>query len=554
MPNHPLETSSLDENSAQERVTNLQSPEIAKYWLAAIIESAQDAIISKTLEGIITSWNQGAERLFGYTAEEIIGKPITILIPPDRMDEEPGILAKIRSGARVEHYETVRVRKDGSLVDISLTISPIRGADGTIIGASKIARDITERRRAEARAQEALKQAQAARKQAEEASRLKDEFLAVISHELRTPMTAVLGWVRLLRDGRLDDAYINKALETIDRNARSQAQLIEDLLDISRIVSGKMHLEIKTLKPSSVIAAAVDAIRPAAEAKNIRLQLIIDPSAGPVAGDYERLQQVVWNLLSNAVKFTSHGGRVEVRVERVGPNVGIKVSDTGMGIKPEFLPHVFERFSQADSSITRAHGGLGMGLAIVKSIIELHGGTVRAESPGDEQGAAFIVVLPVREAPRQTAHPEIMESEMPSSSSLECPPELAGLRVLVVDDEMDSCEMVGTSFEQCGAKVKIATSAAAALAQMDEWLPDVLIGDISMPEMDGYELIRQIRLREPQSGGEIPAVALTAMVRIEDRMKALTAGYQMHVAKPVELSELRAIVAGLVSVVVMKQS
>ena len=554
MPNHPLETSSLDENSAQERVTNLQSPEIAKYWLAAIIESAQDAIISKTLEGIITSWNQGAERLFGYTAEEIIGKPITILIPPDRMDEEPGILAKIRSGARVEHYETVRVRKDGSLVDISLTISPIRGADGTIIGASKIARDITERRRAEARAQEALKQAQAARKQAEEASRLKDEFLAVISHELRTPMTAVLGWVRLLRDGRLDDAYINKALETIDRNARSQAQLIEDLLDISRIVSGKMHLEIKTLKPSSVIAAAVDAIRPAAEAKNIRLQLIIDPSAGPVAGDYERLQQVVWNLLSNAVKFTSHGGRVEVRVERVGPNVEIKVSDTGMGIKPEFLPHVFERFSQADSSITRAHGGLGMGLAIVKSIIELHGGTVRAESPGDEQGAAFIVVLPVREAPRQTAHPEIMESEMPSSSSLECPPELAGLRVLVVDDEMDSCEMVGTSFEQCGAKVKIATSAAAALAQMDEWLPDVLIGDISMPEMDGYELIRQIRLREPQSGGEIPAVALTAMVRIEDRMKALTAGYQMHVAKPVELSELRAIVAGLVSVVVMKQS
>jgi len=538
-----------DQAKQEESILGLHGAEIARYWLSAIIESAEDAIISKTLDGVIRSWNQGAEQVFGYTAQEVIGKPVSLIIPPEHPDEEPTILKRIIAGERVEHYETVRVRKDGQLIDVSLTVSPIRGANGEIIGASKIARDITEQKRTSARLVETLRQADESRKQAEEASRLKDDFLATISHELRTPLTAMIGWVRLLLGGKLSKPDTVKALQTIDRNAKSQAQLIEDLLDISRIVSGKMQLKNKVLMPSSVISGAVDAIRPAAEAKDIGLRLIIDPSAGPVLGDAGRLQQVVWNLVSNAVKFTPEGGRVEVRLEQVRSSVEIAVSDNGKGIKPEFLSMAFDRFSQADSSTTRVIGGLGLGLSVVKSIVELHGGTVRAVSQGENQGATFTVSLPIREE-----HQSLPQVEPPieslSDTALMCPPELVGLKILVVDDELDTCEMVSTAFEECDAEIKIATSAAEALGQMDEWTPHVLIADISMPEMDGYELIRQIRTRDPQEGGKIPAVALTAMVRIEDRTKALNAGYQMHVAKPVELGELCAVVASLAHVVI----
>jgi PAS domain S-box-containing protein len=537
----------------QEFIERLSDIEIAPYWLAAIIESADDAIISKTLEGIITSWNRGAERMFGYAATEAIGQSVTILIPPDHQDEEPAIITRLKRGERIEHYETVRVRKDGALLDISLTVSPIRGADGTIIGASKIARDISERKQVEARLQEALAAAHEARTQAEEANRLRDEFLAIVSHELRTPLTSILGWVQLLRKGDLDEASARSALETIHRNVKIQAQLVEDLLDVSKVMGGKMRLQVKPLELSSVINAAVNTIMPAAEARGVRLQTIIDPSAGPVAGDHERLQQVMWNLLSNAVKFTPPGGWVQVHLERADGGVRVVVRDSGKGIKPAFLPLAFERFTQEDSSSTRAFGGMGMGLAIVKSIVELHGGTVRAFSAGEGQGTTFTVSLPVAKAWRNSESSERTVAEPPDDALLDCPPELDELKILVVDDDFSTCEMVRTTFEQCGARVKMATSAVAALAQMEEWLPDILVADINMPEMDGYQLMEQIRIRDTRAGGKVPAVALTAMARIEDRMKTLTAGYQMHVAKPVELSELRAVVASLAGVIIKER-
>jgi PAS domain S-box-containing protein len=540
-----------DDKTIPEWVKQFQKPEVAPYWLAAVIDSADDAIISKTLEGIITSWNKGAQRIFGYTAEEVIGKPVVILIPPDHQDEEPAILARLRRGERIEHYETVRVRKDGQHINISLTVSPIRLADGQIIGASKIARDITERKRADLRLQEALRAAQEAKHEADQANRRKDEFLATVSHELRTPLTSIIGWLRMMREGMLDQAAIGKALETIERNAQSQAQLIEDLLDISKIISGKMQLKIKPLDMSSVINSAVDAIRPAAEAKNIRLQIITDASVSPINADYERIQQVIWNLLSNAVKFTPAGGRVQVQLEQVVSNVEVTVSDSGQGIKPEFLSRVFDRFTQADSSITRAFGGLGMGLAIAKSIVELHGGTIRAESPGEGQGANFTVSFPIPKMKDDAERAELAEKASHNHPAIEFPPELVGLKILVVDDELDTCEMIKTAFELCGSIVKIDTSAAGALAQMERWIPDVLIADISMPDMDGYQLIQHIRAGESRKEKKIPAVALTAMARIEDRMKALTAGYQMHVVKPVELGELRAVVASLSNVLLL---
>jgi PAS domain S-box-containing protein len=536
------------ERTADESGARLRSPDMAPYWLAAVIESADDAIISKTLDGIITSWNKGAERIFGYTAEEVIGKPVTILIPDDHPDEEPAILARLRAGERIEHYETVRVRKDGTLLNISLTVSPVRGPDGKIAGASKIARDITDRKRAESERERLLESEQRARREAEEANRLKDDFLATVSHELRTPLTAILGWVRMLRDGSLDDETAARALAAVERNAKSQAQLVEDLLDISRIVSGKMRLNVRPLEPSSVIHAAVEAVKPAAQAKDIRLHLSIDPSAGPVAGDFERLQQVIWNLLSNAVKFTPSGGRVEVRLERGNATAELTVSDDGHGINSKFLPFVFDRFKQADSSITRAYGGMGVGLSIVKSITEMHGGTVRASSEGEGHGASFTISLPLASA-RAEAASAGQETHVPHAAPRPCPPELADLKVLVVDDDRDACEMIRAAFEHCGSRVKTSVSAAEALALVQDWLPNILVADISMPEMDGYQLIRRVRALGTQGGGSVPAVALTALARVEDRVMALSAGYQMHVPKPVELDELREVVASLVRVV-----
>jgi PAS domain S-box-containing protein len=749
-------------------ITRPQSPEVAAYWLAAVVDSADDAVITKTLEGVITSWNRGAQRVFGYTSEEVVGRPVTILIPDDHLDEEPTILSRIRAGERVEHYETVRRRKDGTLLDISLTVSPIRKSDGTIIGASKIARDISARRRAErelnhsraqletvfenatvglfvmdarqhctymnpaaerltgftvaevqgrplhhfihhtrpdgrpyppeecpidqalprnnqergeevfvrkdgtffpvaftasplregdnpvgtvievrdtteekraaaererllrleqeareeaetiyrlghllsgeldlhklvqavtdaateltgarfgsffynvlnedgasymlytlsgvpleafahfpmpratdmfgptfrgegvlriadvkldprygnnspyygmpeghlpvtsylavsvvsrsgevlgglffghpdadvfterhermvqglaaqaavtmdnARLYEAAKRARAEAEasaaenerlytEAREANRLKDEFLATVSHELRTPLTAILGWAHMLRTGHLAADSAAGAFETIERNARAQSQLIDDLLDVSRAITGKLRIDVRPVDPNSFIEAAVEAVRPGAEAKGVRVQKVMDTGLVTVSGDPVRLQQVVWNLLSNAIKFTKRGGRVQVRMERVNSHIEIAVSDTGAGISPDFLPHVFDRFRQADQKTTRRHGGLGLGLAIVRHLVELHGGTVRAESPGEGQGSTFTVLLPVApvyaaEASEGRVHPAARDT-LPA---FECPDRLDGLRVLVVDDEHDTREMLRAGLE-----------------------------------------------------------------------------------------------------------
>jgi PAS domain S-box-containing protein len=390
------------------------------------------------------------------------------------------------------------------------------------------------------------REAQDARRSAEEASRLKNEFLATVSHELRTPLTAMLGWAHLLRAGQLDEQSAKSALETIERNARSQSQLIDDLLDVSRIITGKLRLDVRRVDPSTFIEAAIEALRPAAEAKSVRIQKVVDTGVSSIAGDPARLQQVVWNLLSNAIKFTPKGGRVQVRLERVNSHVEIAVSDTGTGISPKFLPHVFDRFRQADQSTTREFGGLGLGLAIVRHLVELHGGTVRAESHGEGQGATFTVMLPLltiyqSSAATERVHPQASDA----TPAPECPERLDGLKVLVVDDEADTRELLSVVLKRCGAEVTTASSSAEALAIIEQQRPDVLVSDIGMPVEDGYELIRKVRALAPEHGGRVPAVALTAYARTEDRLRILRSGYQMHVPKPVELNELVAIVANL---------
>jgi PAS domain S-box-containing protein len=516
--------------------------ELANARLAAIIQSSDDAIVSKDLNGIVQSWNPGATRMFGFTAEEMIGSSITKLFPPDRTDEETAILARLRRGERVDHFETVRRTKDGRLLDVSVSISPIRDATGQVVGASKVARDITERKRAESEREQLLSAERAARAEAERHSRMKDEFLATLGHELRTPLNAVLGWASLLKGHEPDPEAIAHGLEVIERNARLQAQLIEDLLDMSRIVSGKLRLSVQQVELPSVIHSALESVRPASEAKGVRLQHVMDARAGSVSGDPARLQQVVWNLLSNAVKFTPRGGRVQVVLQRVNSHVELSVSDTGEGIAPEFLPLVFERFRQADASTTRQHGGLGLGLAIVKHLVELHGGTVAARSPGPGQGATFTVMLPIRamhaEEPAQGAPVESAPASVADIS-------LEGLRIVVVDDEPDARDLVRRVLEDAGAEVRTASGAAAGFELIRECPPDVLISDIGMPGEDGYSLLRRVRGLPPEGGGAVPAVALTAFARADDRRRALLSGFQMHVPKPVEAPELLAVVASV---------
>jgi len=402
-----------------------------------------------------------------------------------------------------------------------------------------------ERAGSEAQREELLRREQQARAAAEAANRAKDEFLAVLSHELRTPLNAVYGWARLLQAGQVRDEQAERALDAIVRNANAQVQLIDDLLDVSRVVSGKMRLDIRPVDLTTVIEGALDAVRPAAEAKAIRLQSVLDPRAAPITGDSGRLQQVIWNLLMNAVKFTPKGGRVQVHLQRVNSHVEIIVSDTGPGITPDVLPFIFDRFTQADSSSTRAHSGLGLGLALVKHLVELHGGSVDAQSPGEGKGATFVVRLPltIAEIPaglRPRLHPtaSTIEGLLPG-------PRLDGLRVLVVDDDPDAVNLASAILTDAGAEVRTCLSAPEALAVLQQWRPHVLVSDIEMPGEDGYSLIRKVRALDSEHGGKTPAVALTAYGRIQDRMLSLTAGYSMHVPKPVDPGELTTIIASV---------
>jgi PAS domain S-box-containing protein len=675
--------------------------------LAKVVESSDDAIVSKDLNSIITSWNPAAQRIFGYTAEEAIGKSIRMIIPPELQAEEDMVLAKIRAGDRVDHYETIRQRKDGQRIAISLTVSPIFDDSGRVVGASKIARDVTERQRLERVAEEhatstaklgevgatvastldretviqkvtdtardlthaefgaffynvrdqqagdaymlyalsgasrdafakfphprvtalfgptfrgegpvrlddvttdprygqnepyygmpsghlpvrsylavpvkglnggvigglffghsqpgqfteqherlaigtaawasvALENARLYG-EAQEANRMKDEFLAVLSHELRTPLNAILGYARLLRGGMLDDEQNERALETVERNSRWLTQIVEDVLDVSRIVSGKIRLDVQPVELPGVIDNAVATIQPAADAKGVKLHTLIDPRAPAVSGDPDRLQQVVWNLLSNAVKFTPKGGRVQIRLERVNSHVEMIISDTGIGIRRDFLPYVFERFRQGDAGPTRKTGGLGLGLSIVRHIVEMHGGTVQAASEGEGEGATFIVRLPLLilqpAAAKKREHPMVG-----SGAPLPALQDLTGVRVLAVDDEADSRGLLRVVLEAAGATVTTAASAAEALGLLESSPPDVLVADIGMPEMDGFDFIRHVRTLPARAAAQVPAAALTAFARSEDRTKALQAGFEMHLAKPVDPGELVASVATL---------
>ena len=684
--------------------------DITARHLAKVVESSDDAIVSKDLNSIVTSWNPGAERIFGYTAAEIVGKSIRIIIPAHLQDEEDVVMARIRAGEKVDHYETIRQTKAGALITISLTVSPIKDDNGVIIGASKVARDVSDRVRLENELREHAENTQklsavgavvastldretivqkvtdtatelthaefgaffynvrdqnsgdaymlyalsgAPREafssfphpratalfgptfrgespvriddvladprygksapyhgmpkrtpagpqlprgsgqrprwpcdrrsvlrplptrvsspsstsvlalgtaawasvalenarlygEAQDANRMKDDFLAVLSHELRTPLNAILGYSRLLRGNVLSGEHLERGIETVERNARWLTQIVEDVLDVSRIVSGKIRLDVQAVNLASVIDNAIATIQPAADAKSVKLQTLIDPRVAPVSGDPDRLQQVVWNLLSNAVKFTPKGGRVQLRLERVNSHVEIIVSDTGVGIRKDFLPYVFERFRQGDSGPARKTGGLGLGLSIVRHIVEMHGGVVLAESAGEGEGSTFTVTLPIMivqptAARRPREHP-LAEPQQ----ALQGLSDLSGVHVLAIDDEEDSLGLLRVVLEAAGARVTTASSAAAALGTIESIRPDVLVADIGMPEMDGFELIKRVRAMASPHVRDLPAAALTAFARSEDRTKALQHGFEMHLAKPVDPGELVASVATLV--------
>src|SRR5580700_6635031 len=439
-------------------VTERHLAEGASRWLAAIVASSDDAIIGKNLKSIITSWNFGAERIFGYTADEMIGTSIMRLIPPDRREEELEILSRIRRGERFDHFETIRLAKDGRQLNVSITVSPIKDSIGHVVGASKVARDITERKRAEEEAEMAnrerlrlLESEREARTQLERASRIKDEFLATLSHELRTPLNAVLGWAKILRLGKLQGEELQQGLDTIERNAGVQAQLIEDLLDMSRIISGKVSLEVEMIDLPAVLNESIETLRATAEAKGVRLKALRHSFPVPISSDPNRLKQVFWNLLHNAIKFTPKDGMVHVRLERLDSHVEVSVTDTGEGIAADFLPYVFERFQQGDASTTRRHGGLGLGLAIVKELVELHGGNVGVKSDGIDKGATFTVQLPIVAV---YSEPEEERRRPPAALDENRPlPEevsLLNVDVLVVDDEIDARNLVKRLLEMAG--------------------------------------------------------------------------------------------------------
>jgi PAS domain S-box-containing protein len=690
-------------------LTDGQGARDARTLLVSIVDSSMDAIITKTLDGIITSWNGAAERLFGYTAAEMIGKPIRLLIPPERQLEEDDILARLRRGERLDHFETVRVAKDGRRLIISLSMSPLRNAAGTIVGASKIARDITDSRMADAERVRLLEENAAVTEvlnnvgavvasdldrdkvvqavtdtatalttaefgaffynveneageaymlytisgapreafsklpmprntavfeatfkgsgvvrssditkdpryghnpphhgmpsghlpvrsylavpvkgrsgevigglffghpevdrftdhherlavgigawasvalenarmfgMVQEASRLKDEFLASLSHELRTPLNAVLGYSRMLRERMLSPDKQEQALETIERNATSLAQIVEDVLDISRIISGKIRLNVQAVDFPKAVQNAIDVVTPAADAKGVRIEAILDPDGGPVSGDPERLQQVLWNLLSNAVKFTNRGGKVQVRLERIDSHIEVSVADTGVGIARDFLPYVFERFRQADASIGRERGGLGLGLSIARQLTEMHGGTIEAASDGVGHGATFTVKVPlmsVQRSAEQSLHPRAKRSVQSIA-----PGDLSDVRVLAVDDDPDAVRLVAELLETAGARVATASSADEAIGALDTELPHVIVTDLGMPRVDGFQLLQRIRAHQNPLVRQVPVAALTAYARSEDRVKAVRAGFHVHLAKPVDPAELVATVAAL---------
>lgn len=521
-----------------------------------LVEGVSDyAIFMLDTNGRVATWNSGAQRIKGYSADEIIGHHFSDFYPADARESgwpDHELREAAEKGSFVDNGW--RIRKDGTTFWANVTITALRDDAGQLVGYAKLTRDLTERKRVEAvelagqQRDELLEAERSARMAAQRATLVKDEFLATLSHELRTPLSAILGWTQLLLKGGAqgEPAKQQRAIEVIDRNARAQVQLIDDLLDLSRIMSGKIRLDLQQLSLPAVIEAAVESARPAADAKDIRLKAIVDQVQATVNADGARLQQVVWNLLTNAIKFTPRGGQVQVILQRVNSHLELIVSDTGIGIPPSFLPHVFDRFSQRDSSTTRAFGGLGLGLAIAKQLVELHGGTIRVTSQGDGLGSTFFVELPLsivqlEDEYAQRVHPT---AATPGSEVLQLP-RLDGVHAFIVDDESDAREILERVLREQGAQVRAFGSAAEVLAALQTSRPTVLICDIGMPVMDGYQLMRALRAEEGRVA-RLPALALTAFARAEDRKRSLLAGFQAHMAKPFDVGELILVVADLV--------
>ena len=523
---------------------------------------AAQGIVTTDSELKVVEWNNWMVEHTGKRANEVIGQNLLELFPElieRRLDRHYkwALEGQVRVLSQALHGYLIWmpvVSTDHGFPEMqqAARISPL-SHDGQVIGTLTIIEDVTERvaRETELQAQiearsQLLSSEKLARSEAERANQLKDEFLATISHELRNPLNAIMGWAHMLRVGKLNEANIERAVETIYRNAKSQTQLVADLLDVSRIISGKLRLDVRAVDLIYIVNAAIDSIRPAADAKGIRLQTILDPAAGPISGDADRLQQVVWNLLTNAVKFTPKGGKIQVQVQRIDSHVEIVVTDSGVGISKEFLPYVFDRFRQADATTTRIHGGLGLGLSIVRQLVDLHGGNVTVQSEGEGKGATFIITLPFVAVLNNQKEAELAQparnEEIVSFAGL---PSLVGLRVLVVDDEADTRELIKEVLKECGSEVILSRSAAEALEALDQHHPDILISDLGMPDEDGYSLISKIRALPPERGGQIPAAALTAYARAEDRMRVLRAGFQFHLPKPVDSAELVTVVASL---------
>jgi PAS domain S-box-containing protein len=522
-------------------ITERRRNELAARRLAAVVESSDDVIVSKTLDGIVTSWNEAAERIFGWSAAEAVGRHITLIIPDDRRAEEDDVLARIRRGERVAHFETVRVAKNGRLVDVSITVSPIRDATGRVVGASKVGRDISERRRLEEQRAALLDREQEARRQAEALNRAKDEMLATVSHELRTPLNSIFGWARMLQTGELDEPTRVRAIHAILRSASAQTRLVEDLIDLSRIAAGRMRLDFDEVDLNATIEAALETVRPAAQAKGITLAAVLDDSIGWISGAPDRLQQVMWNLLMNAVKFTPSGGHVDLSSRRAGDAVVIVVKDSGRGISAEILPYIFEPFLQGDSSSTRSEGGLGLGLALVRRLVDLHGGEVVAESAGPGLGSTFTLTLPL-----PAAVPGLEASGPGPAPARRTRSVLEGTRVLVVDDDPEFLELSAMTLRRAGADVRAVASAARAHEVVQTWVPNVLLTDLAMPGEDGFALATTIRRILTEQETALSIIAVTAYGTPESRARAVFAGFDLYLTKPLDPFTLAGSVAEVI--------
>ena len=563
---------SLEELRVSQEVLHEQNQELLEAHAALelerqryqeLFEFAPDGYLITDTESKIHEANQAAGLLLKVLPEYLIGKPLIVFVPKHLRKAFRSELHRLHEVGRLKECITQLQPRNADPFDAALTVTRILDRTGAIAGLRWLVRDISERKQLE-EAQLRAKLAEmtnqkleaeiAQRKQLEkelrqqaeilkQANTIKDEFLAIVSHELRSPLNAILGWAQILRSQKLDEKIVSRALETIERNARIQVKLIEDLLDISRIIRGKLYLNISLVNLVSVIQASIDSVQLAITAKNIEIRTVLDESASLVSGDPDRLQQIVWNLLFNAIKYTPKEGKIEVRLERVSSNAVISVRDTGQGIALDFLPYVFDRFRQEERATTRHHGGLGLGLAIVRQLVEMHGGTVTANSPGEGQGATFTVQLPLMAACTGSTEVTQESSIAQETAAFDLDRTLINVYVLVVDDEADTRELLTVVLENAGAKVKTAASVNEALEKIEQSQPDILISDVGMPDRDGYALIRQVRAIESERPNAIPAIALTAYAREEDRNQLLKAGFQLHLPKPVEPAALVAAVA-----------